>query len=78
MAKASKLAEKSLDEAIDYINDWSLNLQRETIDEAKSIFDQLIWYISGHIETLRYMFSFTNFAQEKEKKHLEPFKPIIK
>ena len=42
LAKASKLAEKSLDEAIDYINDWTLNLQSETIDEAKTIFDQLI------------------------------------
>lgn len=42
IAKASKLAEKSLDEAINYINDFTLNLQSKTIDEAKTMFDQLI------------------------------------
>lgn len=42
LKKASQMAENSIDEAVDYINEWSINLQRETIEEAKSVFDQLI------------------------------------
>ena len=42
LKKASELADKSLDDAINYIDDWSTNVQAQTIDEAKSIFDQLI------------------------------------
>ena len=42
LKNASKLADKSLDDAIDYMNDYSLKLTDETIEEAKTIFNQLI------------------------------------
>lgn len=42
VSKASKLADKSLNDAIKYIDEWSNALQNETIEEAKTIFDQLI------------------------------------
>lgn len=78
LKNASKLADKSLDDAIDYMNDYSLKLTDETIEEAKTIFNQLIWYITGHIETLRHKFSFDLFAADPEETVLEPFKPVFK
>lgn len=75
--KISELSKDNQDAAIDYINEWTCTLQKETLAESKSMFDELMWYITGHIETLRYWFDFDNFCPKAEKDYRPLFKPTM-
>lgn len=75
LKNTSELYKKNKTKAVDYINDYTINMQNEVLAEAKSMFDELIWYISTNIETFKYKwFSATLKTQPKYPK---PFKPVL-
>lgn len=75
--KASDLANQDLKDAIKYINEYTKQLQSESLAEAKSMFDELIWYITGHIETLRHKAIFAEIRFDDDEMPRPVFEPTL-
>lgn len=50
-------------------------MQKNALAEAKSMFDELVWYISSHIETLKYVRD--SKTHKLRRNDPEPFKPTL-
>ena len=73
--KVKDLYERDNQQAIDYINSFTINMQNEVLADAKSMFDELIWYIATNIETFKYINNCDTL--QFEPKNPEPFKPCF-
>lgn len=69
---------KSKSDAINYIDNYTINLQQDTLAKANTMFDELSWYIAGSTDTLKYKFNYKTLSMSNEKIPVVPFSPEMK
>ena len=62
--------------AAQYITDWTVALQEETLDECNTMFDELMLYMINSTDTLKYSFSYSTLVMGDTLTQ-EPFVPSL-
>lgn len=64
----------SPDKARDFINDYTTNLQIETLAEASSMYDELIAYTTEYTDTLKHKFDYKTLTYAPDVTQNPPYK----
>lgn len=66
---------QSPDKAKEYIETWSKNLQKESLAECRSMYDELTWYCSLHNDTMKHSYSYDKLTISDSPTEVAPFVP---
>ena len=64
----------SPDKARDFINEYTTNLQIETLAEASSMYDELIAYTTEYTDTLKHKFDYKTLTYAPDVTQNPPYK----
>lgn len=61
--------------AKDYIEKWSTNLQKESLAECMSMYDELTWYMCEHNDSMKHKYDYNTLTINPQLIAQEPFAP---
>lgn len=65
------------EKAIELLNNYTISIQNQALEQAKRTFDDLMWHIMENTDTLRYDFSYSELNYSDEPKNIPSFLPLI-
>ncbi|MDD4080166.1 MAG: C69 family dipeptidase [Eubacteriales bacterium] len=76
LAKAADLYDNSPKDAAAHLTEYTVRTQEKAYEDANTLFEELLWYVMDHTDTLKYSFSYDTLTMG-EIPTQKPFVPIL-
>lgn len=76
LAEAAEKYESSPEEAAAYLTEYTIDLQNKALDDANTMYEELLWYMMNNTDTLKYSFSYSSLTMGDTLSQ-KPFVPSL-
>ncbi len=77
LTRAAGMFAASPEEAAKYLTEYTISAQEKAVKDANALFEELLWYVMDHTDTLKYSFSYDTLTLGDSPTKV-PFVPSLK
>ena len=77
LTRAAGMFAASPEEAAKYLTEYTISAQEKAVKDANALFEELLWYVMDHTDTLKYSFSYDTLTLGDTPTKV-PFVPSLK